>query len=132
MTDAQAYIEQVDRYLQASEGRRLDEARQYLADQAEFVFPYGTFSSLDELVSASGGRYRRIGKTYESWDVVQRPDGTVVVINAGTLYGENAHGVRFEGVRYIDRLTFRRGRIVRHQVWNDLAESGVLERLAAS
>jgi ketosteroid isomerase-like protein len=129
MTDVQAYIDRVDRYLQASGARRLDEARQYLADEVEFVFPYGTFHSLDGLLDTAGGRYRSIGKAYESWDVAQHPDGTVVVVSAGTLHVENAHGVGFDGVRYIDRLTFRDGRIVRHQVWNDLAESGVLERV---
>lgn len=40
----------------------------------------------------------------------------------GDLYGEKA-GVAFEGVRYVDRITLRDGKIIRQEVWNDLAES---------
>lgn len=122
------HIEQAERYLAASGERRLDEARTYLADDAVFVFPSGRYDSLDELVWASGARYRRIGKVHECWDVAARDDGTVAVYSVGTLFGENVHGVPFSGVRYIDRIVFRDGRIVLQQVWNDLADSGVLER----
>jgi hypothetical protein len=44
---------------------------------------------------------------------------------AWTLHGENLHGVQFEGVRYI---VVQGGKITSQQVWNDLAESGVLAR----
>ncbi|HEU5300303.1 MAG TPA: hypothetical protein VFW08_12485, partial [bacterium] len=67
-------------------------------------------------------------KTFEEWDVAVRRDGTAIVISTGTLSGENLHGVRFEGVRYIDRFVLRDGRIVAQQVWNDLDTSGVLDR----
>ena len=32
------------------------------------------------------------------------------------------------GIRYIDRFVIRNGLIIRQDVWNDLAESGVLDR----
>jgi len=36
--------------------------------------------------------------------------------------------VPFEGIRFIDRFESRGGRFTRQDVWNDLAESGVLSR----
>jgi hypothetical protein len=44
----------------------------------------------------------------------------------GTLYGLNNFGIEFAGVRYIDRFVVEGGLIVSQEVWNDLAESGVL------
>ena len=51
----------------------------------------------------------------------------IAVVVTGTLHGENLAGVPFQGVRFIDRYIVRDGRIALQQVWNDLAESGVLE-----
>jgi len=36
--------------------------------------------------------------------------------------------VPFEGVRFVDRFEVAGGLLTRQDVWNDLAESGVLER----
>lgn len=128
MTDRNDYIDLIKAYLDASAARRIDEARSYLAADAELVFPDGRFSSPEELVASAGRRYRWVKKVYQSWDVSQHDDGSVTVYSVGTLYGENLHGVAFKGVRYIDRFVVRNGKIISQQVWNDLAESGVLER----
>jgi hypothetical protein len=125
--DRQGYIQRTTQYLEASGARRLEEAQPFLADDVVLQFPGGTYRSLAELARDATGRYRSIGKTHDSWDVAEH-DGAVTVISVGTLYGENVHGVKFSGVRYIDRLVYRDERIVLQQVWNDLAESGVLER----
>ncbi len=125
--DRDTYIERTRQYLAASGDRRIDEAQQFLADEVTLRFPSGTYGSLAALLADSEGRYRRIGKIHESWDVAEH-DGAVTVISVGTLHGENVHGVAFDGVGYIDRIVYRDGRIVSQQVWNDLAESGVLER----
>jgi hypothetical protein len=124
--DRDAYIDRTRRYLQAA-GDRLEEAQDFLAPTVTLQFPSGTYASLDELAAASAGRYEWIGKTHLSWDVAEH-DGEVTVISVGTLHGQNLHGVTFEGIRYIDRIVYRDGRIVLQQVWNDLAESGVLDR----
>lgn len=55
-------------------------------------------------------------------------DHVSVVYVRGTLFGVNVHGVPFEGVRFIDRFEVHRGLIRRQDVWNDLSESGELER----
>jgi hypothetical protein len=44
------------------------------------------------------------------------------------LYGENLQGVAFEGIRYVDVFVIKNGLIIEQRVWNDLAETGVLNR----
>jgi len=122
------HVTLVQQYLAACEARRLEEAQAFLAPAAELSFPGGGYRSVEAMVAASRGRYRWAKKIYAEWDVAGREDGTVVVVNTGTLYGENAHGVPFEGIRYIDRFVLKNGKIVSQQVWNDLDVSGVLAR----
>jgi hypothetical protein len=115
----------VDDYLAAvEEGRRADAAR-HLASDAELVFPGGKrYRGLDELTAASKGRYRSVGKRRDRYETGE--DGTLVY-SIGRLFGENNHGVRFDHVRYVDRFRLRHGLIVEQWVWNDLAETGVLD-----
>jgi len=125
--DRDGCIRRTQEYLEASGDRRLADAQAFLADEVTLQFPLGTYRSLADLATDARGRYRRIGKHYDSWDVAEH-DGAVTVVSVGTLHGENVHGVAFEGVRYVDRICYRDGRIISQQVWNDLAESGVLDR----
>lgn len=118
----------VQRYLEATEARRLEEAQRYLASGAILIFPGGRYASLSEMAAAAARRYQWVKKVYDAWDVAVRPDGTTIVISTGTLYGENLYGVPFEGIRYIDRFVMREGKIIRQDVWNDLDASGVLDR----
>ncbi len=124
--DRNSYIDRTKRYLEAS-GNRGGEAKDFLAPEITLQFPAGTYDSLEALAAASRGRYRWIAKTYTSWDVAEH-DQEVTVVSTGTLHGENVHGVAFDGVRYIDRIVYRGEQIVAQQVWNDLAQSGALER----
>lgn len=112
--------------------RRLDDSLTFVADKVEFVFPTGVYHSLPEVFAAGEQRYRWIRKRHETWDVVGKDDGSWVVVSAGTLFGENRQGARFEGVRYVDRITYRGDRIIRQEVWNDLAASGALDRRDAT
>ncbi len=121
-------INLIERYLEATEGRRLEEAQGYLAPGAEIVFPGGRYRSLPEMVEAAAGRYRWVKKSYDEWDVAVRRDGTTIVICTGTLSGENLAGIPFKGIRYIDRFVIREGKILSQHVWNDLDTAGVLNR----
>jgi hypothetical protein len=132
MTDAAHFIASTETFLRVTAERRLRESQDFLADRVEFVYPNGIFHDIAEVFAAGERRYRWIRKRHDSWDVVEKDDGTVVVVSVGTLYGENNHGQSFGDVRYVDRITFADNRIVRQQVWNDLAESGVLGAPAAS
>jgi hypothetical protein len=125
--DPAQYVAATQEYLRVTAERLLDESRAFLAGKVEFIFPNGRFDDIADVFAAGERRYRWIRKQHDSWDVVEKDDGTVVVVSVGTLYGENLAGKRFSDVRYVDRITYRGDRIVRQQVWNDLVESRVLE-----
>lgn len=119
----------VQTFLRTMEARDLDAAQAMMAPDAEIVFPGGRrYTSQREMVAAAAGRYRWVKKTFDDVESFTRADGAAVVYITGTLYGENNHGVAFEGVRYIDRFAVVGGKITAQHVWNDLAESGVLQR----
>lgn len=121
-------LEMVREYLVASGERRMEEAGRYLDTAAIITFPQGRFGNLHEMAEAMKGRYLSIGKTHETWDV-STDESEIVVVTTGTLNGVNTHGIAFDGVRFCDRFVIRNGLIAEQHVWNDLAESGVLERL---
>ncbi len=114
--------------LEALERRALDEAKESLAPSFAMVFPGpARFTDLDAMVEGAKGRYQRVAKLVEDAEAFER-DGVTVAYVRGTLYGVNLHGVAFEGVRFIDRFEMSGGLFTRQDVWNDLAESGVLAR----
>jgi len=113
-------------YLAATADRNMDTAANYLSPDVTLVFPQGQFESLSQMADAMAGRYLSIGKTHDTWDISTAEERTVVV-TTGTLHGVNLHGVAFAGVRFCDRFVVRSGLISEHHVWNDLAESGVLD-----
>jgi ketosteroid isomerase-like protein len=120
--------ELVRRFLTLMESRRLDAAETLLAPDALILFPGGKqFASQREMVAAAQRRYRWVKKHVDRLDALGSADGDIVYV-LGTLYGVNVHGVPFDSVRYIDRFVVRDGLIARQEVWNDLAESGVLAR----
>jgi ketosteroid isomerase-like protein len=124
--DAEGAKALVLRFLQLMEARDLATATSLMAPDPVIIFPGGKqFASQAEMVAAAKGRYQWIKKTFERLDVCQDGADTVVYV-MGTLYGVNRHGVSFEGIRYIDRFGLRDGLIAEQEVWNDLAESGVL------
>ena len=122
-----APTEFIREYLNASSERRMSDAAPYLAEEAILVFPQGRFNGLEALAAAMSGRYRTISKSHDTWDVMEG-DGDTVVVTTGTLSGVNTHGVSFENVRFCDRFVLRDGHISEQHVWNDLAESGVLDQ----
>lgn len=118
------------RLLDVLERRDLEAASSQLAVGFTMVFPGPSrFTELAEMAKGAKTRYRRVAKRIEDVESFERGGATVVYVR-GTLYGENLHGVEFEGVRFVDRFEYRAGRFERQDVWNDLAESGVLERRA--
>jgi len=105
-------------------------AEAHLAEGVIMVFPGDKrYSTLNELAQASAARYRHVDKHREEYEAFTDADGDVIVWSMGTLFGENNAGVRYDGVRYVDRFRLRDGRIVEQRVWNDLAQSGVLRAL---
>ncbi len=119
-------VARLTRFLDLVAARRLSEAEAFLAPGAAIVFPGGVrFASLQEMADAVRRRYRRVRKRVERWDVLPAAD-RVTVYCLGMLEGEDGQGRPFMGVRFVDRFEVRDGHIVRHEVWNDLAERGVV------
>lgn len=110
-------------YLGAMERRDLEAAGELLAPGFAMTFPGGRrFERPEDLVAWARGRYRTARKTIERVEEVPGLD-EVAVWCSGTLFGEWADGTPFEGVRFVDRLSVRDGRLASQEVWNDLAEA---------
>jgi len=108
-------------YLTAMEKGDLDRARKLLAKDAIVVFPSGRrLESVDAIDAATRRRYRACNKTFERFDVIERPQGATVYC-IGMLSGAWADGAAFSGIRFVDRFEIAGGAIVRQEVWNDSA-----------
>lgn len=108
-------------FLMAMEQRELEQAQCFLDESFVMAFPgSGELTSLSQVVEWSKGRYRFVKKTLESTNVAYEMDKIVVFVS-GTLYGEWPDGTSFEGIRFIDRFEICNDRLVRQDVWNDLA-----------
>lgn len=86
------------------------------------TFPGGhVFHQLEDIVSWASGRYKSVRKTYDQFDELADGADTIVYCYGG-LHGEDLNGQAIDNVRFIDRFVIRNGKIIRQDVWNDLAE----------
>lgn len=116
--------EVVRAYLDAMEARDLERARLHLAEGFTMTFPGGvTFSAPEELVAWAQGRYRWVRKTYERFVSAPAGETGTFVCCTGTLHGEWPDGTPFAAIRFVDFFLVANGRVVRQEVWNDLAEA---------
>jgi hypothetical protein len=128
MDEGERAIAVVEKFLRLVEDRNLEEASPYLAPGVTITFPGDRrFTGLAEQVASSAGRFRSVQKVFEKFDAVTDDDEVIVYV-FGTLRGEALDGSSFSGVRFIDRFVLAGDRIVDQKVWNDMAESKVLER----
>ena len=105
-------------YLDAMEARDLAKAKSFLAPGFHMTFPGDQqFTTLEQLVERSKGRYRSAKKKYDCFDAMGDK-----VYCFGTLFGELVDGTPYAGIRFIDRFTVRDGKLVDQKVWNDMAE----------
>jgi phenylpyruvate tautomerase PptA (4-oxalocrotonate tautomerase family)/limonene-1,2-epoxide hydrolase len=108
-------------FLMAMQDRDLDKAKSFLGDAFVMTFPGGIqLTKLEDLVSWAKGRYIFVKKEFESFDTTWRSEHAVVYCH-GTLHGQWLDGSEFAGIRFIDRFEVKRGKLVRQQVWNDMA-----------
>lgn len=125
-------INLVTDFLRMMEARDLDGAERFMAPEAKITFPGGKqFVNQHEMVAASRGRYQWVKKKFDQIDFYDDGQAGIVYV-MGTLYGVNQQGFSFSNVRFIDRFVLKDGLIYQQDVWNDLAESGVLKRMAES
>jgi limonene-1,2-epoxide hydrolase len=108
-------------YLAAMQDRDLARAEAHLGEGFCMVFP-GTapMHRLAELIDWARPRYRFVTKTCDAAEVIE--GAPAVVYTRGTLAGEWADGTGFAGIRFIDRFELADGKIIRQDVWNDIAE----------
>lgn len=110
-------------FLAAMEARDIERAQSMLGDGFTMHFPgTGPMRSLEELIAWAKPRYRSVKKTFQGVDVMQGPGRETVVYCRGTLSGEWPDGSSFEGIRFTDRFELEGGKIMRQDVWNDIAE----------
>ncbi len=113
-------------FLGSMERRDLEAAETVLAEGFRMVFPGGAeYLRLQDLVTGAKGRYKWVAKRLTAVESFSGGSETVVWVR-GTLYGENVHGVSFSGIRFVDRFGSKGGKLTTQDVWNDLAETGVL------
>ena len=113
----------VKRFLNAMEQRNLEEAKTYLGEGFEMVFPGGKkLNELDALVDWAKSRYQKIGKRFDGFDTALNGRDAVVTC-FGTLHGIWPDGTSFEDIRFMDRFTISGEKITNQMVWNDLAEA---------
>ncbi len=111
-------------FLTAMEARDIERAQSMLGDGFSMQFPGAQpMRRLDELLAWAKPRYRFVKKAYEGFDVMQGPGAETLVYCRGTLSGEWPDGAAFDGIRFIDRFEVEGGKIVRQDVWNDIAEA---------
>ena len=115
----------VAQFLGCMAQRDLTAAQAFLSPQFEMVFPGGhCMRQLTELVAWSVPRYQRIAKTQLTFEESWQGDQTVVYCR-GFLSGEWPDGREFSGIRFVDRFEVQKDKLMRQEVWNDLAEMRV-------
>lgn len=125
-------IDIVETFLAQIGDGQLDSAQMALAPDARITFPgNAVHADLAAMRAASRSRYRWVNKHRDDYIAHERGDGTIHVISTGRVYGENLHGVFFDGVRYVDLFVLKDGLIIRQDVYNDLAETGILDVTSA-
>ena len=118
--------ELVRSYLTAMEARDLEKAENMLSDEFVMQFPGAEpMTKLHELIDWAKARYNHVAKTYQGFDAMQSKGDAAIVYCRGTLSGEWPDSTAFEGIRFIDRFEVVSGKIIRQDVWNDIAEARV-------
>ncbi len=110
-------------FLDLMQRRDLAGAARLLAPDFEMVWPGGArFRSFEELAAWGKGRYRAVRNVYAAFEEAHAPGGTAVFV-IGTLEGELGDGTPFSGVRFVDRVLVRDGKVAALHVWSDMAEA---------
>lgn len=108
-------------FLAAMEARDLASATGWLAEGFTMTFPGAiSMTTLPELIDWARPRYQSVRKTYQGFEVV--PGSPAIVWCFGTLAGVWNDGNAFDGIRFVDRFEVAGGRLIRQDVWNDIAE----------
>ena len=109
-------------FLRALEERDLEKAKSYVSSEFSMIFPGGVcFKVFEELMEWSKPRYQNVKKKFECFDEISSVESTIVYCQ-GTLSGRWPGGNEFDDIRFVDRFIIENSKIVKQEVWNDLAE----------
>jgi hypothetical protein len=87
------------------------------------VFPGDRrFTDIDVLLDSMLKRYPYPLKTFHRFDEAPAAGGATIVYCFGTLRGKTLDGGSYAGIRFIDRMTVRGGKVTDQMVWNDRGE----------
>ena len=113
----------VRNFLSAMETRDLETARSLLSKSFTMQFP-GTepMTELQQLLDWAKPRYSRVSKSFEGFDAINNTERSATVYCYGRLSGTWPDGTSFDNIRFIDRFDIQDGKIIRQDVWNDIAE----------
>ena len=115
--------EVVRSFLAAMQVRDLTRAQALLDPDFLMQFPGAApMHALQELIDWAAPRYKSVSKIYDGFDAMQSPGDAAIVYCRGALSGVWLDGKAFEGIRFIDRFEVAGGKIIRQDVWNDMAE----------
>ena len=121
-------LEIVKSFLNAIENRDLIQAKKYLSPSSIMIFPGGKLiKDLDSLAEWSKTRYKFVKKTFSIFDEINEGNKSTIY-SIGILDGIMNDGKEIKNVRYIDRFVIENAKIVNMQVWNDLAESILVDK----
>lgn len=110
--------------------RDLDKASELVTPDFRMTFPGGQeFTRFEDLMDWAAPRYQSIAKKIDRVEETPLGDMAAVYIS-GSLYGERPDGTSFEGIRFIDRFQVQGNAIQSQEVWNDLAECGLVAQTA--
>lgn len=112
----------VQEYLAAMEQRDLDLAKTFIGSGFHMVFPGNVrFEKLEDLVAWSRTRYQSVTKKFDTLSTAHA-EGASQVTCHGVLSIVLLNGDVLDGVRFCDFFTIQNQKIVRQEVWNDMAE----------
>lgn len=104
---------------------RRDTIGELLADDVVVTIPGSHFegpTAAMDLLDSFGGRYEWAAKRFGRWH-----ETNGIAVSQGTLYGVDADGEDFEGVRYVDVFEVEDGLVVQWDIYNDLAAEGIVD-----
>lgn len=122
MSELELARQLIERFIHAVNDRDAPKAQACIAEGGRLVFPGPTvFTQVSDFLEWSGPRYERAVYVYGLMEWVTGSDRTVVYAH-GEVSGAFADGVKFEGVRYVDRFEITNGLIVSKEVWSDMGD----------
>jgi len=111
------------RFLDLAQQREIASAMKLAAPDFAMVWPGNArFTNFDDFAAWGKGRYRFVKNVYEAFEEAPMPDGIAVFV-IGTLTGELGDGTPFSGVRFVDRVLVRGGKVAAVHVWSDMADT---------